>query len=241
MKKKRIHLVMGFLLVGFLLLSCDGGIVGNGDVKTRTKTIGDFTRLEIHGNFNVFLDQTGEPGLRIEADENLMDIIKVIESGNKLEIRSEVNILRARKKNIYINFDDLKMLEMSGAVKIRSDGRLKLKSLEIAGGGAADVNLELEADWLRIDISGAADFDLTGKVKEANLRISGAGGFDLLDLRTEKMTIEISGAAHARVFATEELKVEISGAGAVRYKGNPDVTKDVSGIGSLKKYLKDEN
>ena len=55
---------------------------------------------------------------------------------------------------------------------------------------------------------------MTGEAKETDLYISGAGGFDLLDLKTERMKIDISGAAHARVYATEELDVEISGAGA---------------------------
>lgn len=236
MKSKKFHIGLGFLLITFMLLSCDNGIVGNGDVRTRMKKIGDFKRIEIQGNFDVFLDQTGAPGLRIEADENIMDIIKVYESGDRLEIRSSVNILRAKKKNLYIQFDDLKELELTGAVEVRSEGKLKLKSLEIYGAGVADVNMDLEADRLSIDVSGAGDFDLSGQVKNADICISGAGGFDLIDLKTEKMTIEISGAAHARVFATEELDVEISGAGAVRYRGNPNISRDVSGIGSLKKY-----
>jgi hypothetical protein len=228
--------VMGLIIASVLFISCDAGIVGNGDVQTRTKSIDDFNRLEISGNFNVYLDQSGRPGLKIEADENIMDIIEVRQTGNTLEIRTEVNIIRAKKKDLYINFDELKKMEISGAVEIRADDRLKFKTLEITGGGAADINLDMEADWLRVDISGAADFDLTGEAREADLIISGAGGFDLIDLKTEKMSIDISGAAHARVYATEDLDVEISGAGAVRYKGSPDIKRDISGIGSLKRY-----
>jgi len=236
MKKSKFYIGIGSIMIAFLLLSCDAGIVGNGDVTTRTEKISDFNRLEIQGNFNIFLDQTGKAGLRIEADENLMDIIEVNDYGNKLEIRSEVNILRARKKNIYIQFDELKRMELLGALEVRSDGKLRFKSLDITGGGAADVNLDLEADWLSIDMSGAGDFDLTGEAEQVDLRLSGAGGFDMIDLKTEKMFIDISGAAHARVYATKVLDVEISGAGAVRYKGDPEVSRDVSGIGSLKRY-----
>ena len=236
MKLRRLYAGTGFLIMAALLFSCDAGIVGNGDVKTETRTISDFKRLEIHGNFNVFLNQSGKHGLRIEADENLMDIIKVSEYGDKLEIRSEVNIIRARKNNIYIDFDEIKRLELTGALEISSNNRLEFSTLDIYGGGAINLNLDLEADWLNMDISGAGDFDFTGKAKEVDLRISGAGGFDLLDLETRKMDIEISGAAHARVYVTDELDVKISGAGAVRYKGNPETRSDISGIGSLKRY-----
>lgn len=236
MEKRKIHLVTGSLLICALLLSCSSGIVGNGEVISQNKKTGDFTSLEIHGNFDVFLNQSEEAGVRIEADENIMDIIKVVESDNKLKIISELNILRARKKNLYINYKDLKNLELTGAVHLRSDGKNIFKSLDIVGGGAMDVKLEIEAERLGIEMSGAADFDLSGKVKEADLSISGAGGFDMIEMRSEKMAIEISGAAHARVFVSEELRVDISGAGAVRYKGNPEIKRNVSGVGSLKRY-----
>lgn len=232
----RVKILLGLIAASLLFISCDSGIVGNGDVQTRTKSIDDFNRLEISGNFNVYMEQTGRAGLRIEADENIMDIIEVRQTGNTLEIRTEVNILRAKKKDLYISFDKLKKMEISGAVEMRSEDRLEFKTIEITGGGAADINLDMEADWLRIDMAGAADFDLTGEAKEADLYISGAGGFDLLDLRTEKMKIDISGAAHAKVWATEELDVKISGVGGVKYKGHPEVNRDVSGIGSLKRY-----
>jgi hypothetical protein len=236
MKRNSLIVGVGLLMAAMLLASCDAGIVGNGDVQTQTKTIKDFDRLEIDGNFNVFLDQTGKAGLRIEADENIMDVIKVYESGNKLEIRSEVNILRAKKKDLYINIDDLKKLELFGAIEIRSEGKLSFQTLDIDGSGAIDMNMDVEADMLKIDISGAADFDLKGKVENAELVLSGAGGFDLIDLEVEKMNVEISGATHAKVYVTDDLKVEISGVGVVKYKGHPDITKNVSGIGSLKKY-----
>jgi hypothetical protein len=236
MKKKALRYGVGLFLASLLFLSCDTGIVGNGEVQTRTKSIGDFTRLEVSGNFNLFLSQTGKPGLRIEADENIMDIIKITETGNKLEIYSELNIIRARKKDIYISFDQLKEIELGGALEVRGENQLNFNTLEIYGGGAADVNLNIKSDLLRIDISGAGDFDLEGEVRNADLIISGAGGFDLLDLRTERMKVKISGAAHARVYATEDLDVEISGAGAVRYRGNPEISRNISGIGTLKKY-----
>ena len=236
MKKKTLRFGLGLFLVSLLFLSCDSGIVGNGEVQTRTKSIGDFSRLEISGNFNVFFDQTGKPGLRIEADENIMDIIKIRETGDKLEIYSDLNIIRARKKDIYISFNKLKEIELGGALEVRGDGQLKFNTLNIYGSGAADVNLDIKSDFLRIEIAGAGDFDLEGEVRNADLEISGAGGFDFRDLRTERMKIKISGLARATVYATDDLDVDISGAGAVRYRGNPEISRNISGIGTLKKY-----
>jgi len=236
MKKTVMIYGVGLFLVSLLFLSCDTGIVGNGEVQTRTKSIGDFNRLEISGNFNVYLDQTGKAGLRIEADENIMDIIRVHESGNKLEIYSELNIIRARKKDLYISFDKLKEMELSGALEVRGEDELRFNTLEIYSSGASDVNLEIKSDFLRVEVSGAGDFDMKGEVRNADLDISGAGGFDFIDMKSERMKITISGLAHASVFATEELDVEISGAGAVRYRGKPEISRSISGIGSLKSY-----
>ena len=223
-------------ILALSLTSCDFGVVGNGNVEVRDENIKNFSRLEIKGNFDVYLTQERTSSLRIEADENLQDIIHVFQDGNKLKIVATENILRAKKKNLFISFSDLAKLDLTGALDIRGETTVEVKSLAIICNGAVDLSLDLDTDKLRLDVSGAANCDLEGRADDVNLELSGAGDFNAIDLRSEIMSIELSGAAHARVFATDELHVEISGVGSIRYKGDPEIRKSISGIGSLKKY-----
>ncbi len=212
------------------------GVVGNGNVEERTEDIDKFSRIEISGNFDVFLLEGKRPGLRIVADENLQDIIKVRHSGSLLIIDTRENILRAKKKSLYITYTDLERIELTGAIDIVSESTLDLRSLTILCSGASDINLDIVADKLYLDVSGATDCDLEGVVDKVDLELSGAGDFNAIDLKTKEFSIEMSGAGHVRVYVTEELNVNISGVGSIRYKGNPNIRKSISGIGSLKRY-----
>ncbi len=234
-KYNKLVFALGFLVL-LLGTSCINGIVGNGDVEERVEDINNFDRLYISGNFNVYLSQDRQVGLKIEADENLQDIIEVRQIGDKLIIECDRTIIRAKKNDLHITVRDLQKLDLSGAIDIRTEEILDLESLSVFSSGALDMNFEVEARRLRIDISGAAECDLEGKVNEVTLILSGAGDFNSLDMEVDEMSIEMSGAAAAKVHVTEILDVEISGAGSVKYKGDPKLHKQISGIGSLKRY-----
>lgn len=223
-------------LFALSLSSCDFGVVGNGNVEVRDEKIKKFTRLEIVGNFDIFLTQARTSSLRIEADENLQEIIDVYQDGNRLKIVARENILRAKKKSLFISFSDLAKMDLTGAIDIRGETPVDVKSLAIICNGAIDMKMEFDTEKLRLDISGAANCDIEGQAEELIIELSGAGDFNAIDLRAKIVSIELSGAAHARVFATEKLEVDISGVGVIRYKGDPEIRKSISGIGSLKKY-----
>jgi hypothetical protein len=230
-----IGLILTILLLIILMIACQGGIIGNGKVVTRTEDVGKFTRLVIGGNFNVFLTQSDNPSLKLEMDENLMDIVRITEEGNTLRIDTKINILQARQKNLYITVKDLEKLDLTGAVKLTNDSVLQLHSLNILAAGAVRLDMSVETRQLKLDLAGASECNIRGKADELRMQLSGAGDFDAYDLIASDVEIDMSGAGSARVYATEQLDVSISGAGSVRYRGDPDVHKRISGIGSLKR------
>ena len=223
------------LPVIFGLPGCVGGIVGNGDVETRTEEVGPFNRVIISGNFHVFLEQSSKSYLRFEMDENLFDILRIKETGSTLRIETEMNIIRAREKKIFIGTPEVDKLDLSGAVELSTDGSFKAKSLVISCSGAVELNLELETERLKLDLSGASDCNISGTTNQLTVDISGAGDFNARQLQAKNVWIDLSGAGSARVYASEELDVSISGVGSVRYGGDPTVHKNISGLGSLKR------
>ncbi len=217
------------------LTSCQGGIVGNGKVETRNEKVGNFDKLDISGNFHVYLEPSEKPYLRMEMDENLYDIVKVSQEGSTLRIQTRINILQARDKNLYIGIRDLEKMDLSGAIKLVSDSVLRLNNLNIQVSGAGRLDFEIEAKKLKLDLSGASECDLRGKVEGLVIQLSGAGDFDALDLIANDVRIDLSGAGNARVYAKKSLDVSISGVGSVRYRGEPEIQKNISGLGSLKR------
>ena len=213
-----------------------GGIKGDGNVIKEDRTISGFTSLEVSGAFHVYLYQGKTESLTLEADKNLMEVIVTEVKGDKLKIYTKENIQRATELNVYLTFEELEMIDISGAVSIQGEGMLEFDELYLDGSGASEITMEMNVASLNADFSGASEIELSGNAKTASFDFSGASEIDALEFKIMNCELDVSGASDARVHVLENFEVNVSGAASVKYKGTPHVSKDVSGAGSIKKY-----
>jgi hypothetical protein len=212
------------------------GIKGNGNVVTEERSVSGFDAISVGGAYDVYLTQGSGEELKIEAESNLMEYIKTKVMGGTLYIECDENLKPTKSMKLYITFKDLEEIEASGACDIESVNAFKLDELELDVSGASEINFDLNLDRLEADFSGASDVKLAGTAGEMEMDISGAGELDALELEAEKVKLDVSGAATAKVYAKTFLEVDVSGAATVKYKGNPQVDSEVSGAGSVKPY-----
>ncbi len=233
-----------FLIIFSLLLLASTGLMGSciditgekgdGNVVKEDRQVSGFTSLEVSGAFQVFLYQGKSESLTVEADQNLMPLIKTEVKGDRLKIYTEGSIKKATKMNIYLTFEELEMIDISGAVSIKSDDMLHFDELVLDGSGASEIHLNMDVAVLNADFSGASEIDLAGSAKSASFDLSGASEIDAYEFVIAHCELDVSGAAEANIHVSDNLEVDISGAASVRYKGNPRVSSDISGAGSLK-------
>ena len=225
-----------------LLTSCHyfGGerVHGNGHIKTESRTAGHFVAVDVSGSIDVFIKQDSVRSIRIEADENLLEFITVDTDGEKLFIheRDGYNLDPTRDIKVYVSSPLFKHLEASGACDIISENQINAsENLGIGMSGSCGVQIDVRAPKVDADLSGACKIELKGQTKE--FRVEGSGSTDIIckDLLAEDVSVGISGAGEAEVFASVKLNVQVSGSGDVRYRGNAAVTQDVSGAGTVKK------
>jgi hypothetical protein len=236
---KKLSMLALSLILGLVTLSSSAcmfmkGVDGNGNVKKETRDVSSFDAIKIGGAFDIFLSQGNSEGLVIEADENLLDLIKSEVRNGTLVIDTKKNIRDSKELNLYISFKDLKKMNLSGAVELESEGKLTFDNLKINGSGASEITLELEANKLECDFSGASETELIGSAKYCSVDSSGASELDAYDFVVGEYDIEISGAGDAVNHCSEVLNAHISGAASIHYKGNPKVDSHVSGAGSIK-------
>jgi len=231
-----------YIFIAFLLLASTGlmgsciplvGEKGDGDVVKEERQVSGFTSLEVSGAFKVYLYQGKSESLTVEADQNLMDNIITEVKGDKLEIYTKGTIRKATKMNIYLSFEELEMIDISGAVSIVGEDRMTFAELNIDGSGASEIDLIMDVELLEADFSGASEIDLSGEAKFVRFELSGASEINAFDFKVAHFELEVSGAADAKIYVTGNLDVEISGAASVRYKGSPQVNSEISGAGSL--------
>ncbi len=241
MKKIKVKskLLSGILLLFILSVSAGciemiRGVRGNGNVVTQQIGVKSFDAIKVGGSFEVYLNQADTESLKIEADENLMDLISARVRDNTLIITTREQIRDAKALKVYITFKDLRKMNFSGAVEVTGMNKLNFNDLSFHASGASEVELNIAAKGLEMDLSGASEIDIKGYVKDVNMDISGAVDLSAYELETDNFNIEISGAAKARINVNKKLDARISGAGSLRYKGNPNLKTRVSGAGSIR-------
>ncbi len=213
-----------------------GGTSGDGNVLKETRIVGSFNSIEVSGAFDVVIKQGATEEVTVETDHNILPLVKTTVEGGTLKVDTRKPINHTTVLKVYVTVKDLKMIDISGAVNIHTDGVLTVPELSIDGSGASDAKMELAVQKLKLDCSGATKLKFSGTAVDVSMELSGASDIFGYDLAAENYDIEISGAGNAQISVSKKLHAEISGAGSVKYKGTPtEIDQSVSGAGSIKK------
>ena len=236
MKTRKNYSVL-FLILATLLLNCNVvGERGNGNVVKQERKVAAFNAIDVSGAFDVYITQGSTQLVVVEADENLLPLIRTEVKGGILMVGNEKPIRDPKSLKVHITVPDLKGIEISGAVNLHSQNKLTFSELEIKISGAAGITLELAVQKLEIGSSGGSEMKLSGMANRVDMNVSGAVNLHAFDLMTEVIHLKISGAGDAEINVSRELYADISGAASVRYKGDPPkVDANASGAGSIKK------
>lgn len=235
--KKLFLLITASALLAFA--SCNfNNVKGNGHVVDKTFTEKGFKDIDAGSVMQVHLKQGPEFSVRVEAEDNILALMKVYTEKEKLVIgfKDNTSVSPTKDIHVYITAPEYRNIDGSGACNVSSDGKLTGNVMAVELSGASNTRLDLDVNKLSIDASGASEIELQGKAAYFSVDASGSTSVKAYPLRADHVTIGISGSGDAEVSVLSSLKVDISGAGSVSYKGNPSsVQKDVSGAGSVDK------
>ena len=212
MKLKQLLFLLAAITV---VTSCDDrGIFANGNIISESRSVANFTSLDISVPAKIYITQDPQQEVRIETHEDIMATVETNVVNGELNIGFSRSIRNLSTLNIYISAADYERIELSGAAKLSSEGCLTLGTLEIRSSGASNINI-------------------CGQADEVSLHLSGASEFKSYNMQAQTVRAVVSGATNVQVTAEQQLNVIISGASRVRYKGNPQIDSDISGAGSL--------
>lgn len=191
------------------------GEKGSDNVKTESREVSGFTTIDVSGAFEVEITAQKEFSLEVEADDNLLPLIRTEVDGDTLVIKSEKSFKSNNPLKVRISAPDISGLELSGASKVNL--------------------VNLNNDSLSLDSSGASKIKIEGTTGNFDIEMSGASRLDSENLKAENVFVESSGASNLNVFVTNVLKANLSGATNVTYSGNPkSIDKKTSGASSVK-------
>ncbi|MBP1637805.1 MAG: hypothetical protein H6Q18_594, partial [Bacteroidetes bacterium] len=99
---------------------------------------------------------------------------------------------------------------------------------------ASKATLECNISDLTLSLSEAAKLEMTGKAQNIQLEASGAANFKGGNLQSKNVTVNMSGASRADVFASESLHAKLNGASTLYCYGSPkDVHQTTSRVSKI--------
>ena len=190
-------------------------VTGSGKRETQKRDLPPFTSISTEGAFDIRVVCQKDRSLEIEADDNILPLIRTEVSNNVLRIRNSGNYSTKDDVQVRITVPDLEGLTVSGA-------------------GTVDIK-NVDNDQFEVDLNGAPTIEVSGETENLKLKANGAGKIDSHKLRATNVSVTSNGVSRVDVYAGEKLDVKISGPSHVTYDGEPTINKTINGPGSLEK------
>ena len=190
------------------------GVEGSGNVTAEKRSVSGFKSVDVGGVFQVEITAGKDYAVEVEADDNLIPLIKTEVSGDVLKVELDKKVSTKNPLKVRISAPNIEGIEASGASKV-----------SVAG---------IKNDSLSIDSSGASKMTIAGETADLKVEVSGASNIDAAGLNAVNATVDASGASHVDVNVSGDLKSDASGASRITYSGSPkNVEKKASGASSV--------
>ncbi len=229
-------IIFTLILIPFAVLISSSSFAD--DKIERDYDIEDFTQIYLKGPYEVHLRQSGKCSLTIIAKEDYFDELEVENRGDELMIDLEgKHYKKKRGIEVYIQFKDLKKLEIQGAVDLICENKIRTTNLKLEFEGAGNVELNVSANKIISEIAGVGNFEIVGETDYHKVEFDGIGNYEAQDLRSKYTIVESNGIGSVKVYASNKFKGEATGIGSIEYFGDPDdVSIDASGLGSVHRH-----
>ncbi|CAM3476141.1 head GIN domain-containing protein [Zobellia roscoffensis] len=239
-----IRIAIAFL-VALFLSSCGfdinigdfgNGEKGNGTVVTDNREVTDqFTEVSASEGLSVYVTQSNEFNIKVEADENIIDLIATDIKNGKLRIHATKNIGDATKK-IYVSLPVISDLRASSGSHLNVENTIESDYLELDGSSGGQINVDVVADVIDIDVSSGAGINISGQAIRGNIDASSGGNINAKTLSLKTCTADASSGGNVKVLVSENLEAGASSGGNVAYSGNATVKTKKSVSGNVHKY-----
>jgi hypothetical protein len=182
---------------------------GAGEVKTETRQVAGFSRIDVGGGIGLTVRIGPAPSLEVRAQENILPLIASNVENATLRIHSTQAYTTSEGVHVTIVTPTLAGIAMSGG----SQG-------QVAG---------LAADELAIDLSGGSALTASGTARSVIVNANGGSRGTLSELAATTVTVDMSGGSTATVRASDEVKGSASGGSRVTVLGDAKLNVQATG------------
>jgi hypothetical protein len=233
MKRISILLSIGSMIV---FSSCER-VIGEGDLRTETRSTGNFTGVETQISGNIYYTQGPEYKVELTAQQNILNVMETPIINNKLVVRfrNNVRVKSHEQITVRVTAPSISGINSSGSENVTVLSPLTSNQLSFNLSGSGNISLpDITTSHLEATISGSGNIYVSsGSATTSHFKISGSGNIDAQNIQSKSAITNTSGSGTIKLNTSETLDVTISGSGSVFYLGNPVINTNISGSGRV--------
>lgn len=231
-------------VLALLFFSCNfdlnlgPGVRGNGDVITETRDLdASFHSIKAAEGLDVYLTQGDSESIKVQADENLHDIILTEVKNGVLHIHTEENIAHSSAQKVMVEFDDIESITSTSGSDVYSTNTIRADRLELKSTSGSDMELEIDAKTVVCKSTSGSDLRLSGKTDKFTAESSSGSDIKAGNLKARICDAKATSGSDITLFSSQELTAKASSGGDITYYGNPDKVNKSDGVsGSIRKH-----
>jgi len=171
--KKYTALLLVLLLTNLALAQKNEKIKGSKTVTIEQMEIGDFDVLEVNDNVEVYLDRGEKCELKIEADDNLHDIITLDLSAKTLRINTTKKAVNYKKLIVRVSYTkELKRISAKNEAVINAIQEVQLDDITLESYDNSVLNLNVSCANFSLKSSDRSKTELNLKSENAAIELS---------------------------------------------------------------------
>ncbi|SFZ93016.1 Putative auto-transporter adhesin, head GIN domain [Flaviramulus basaltis] len=228
-------------VLSLMLFSCNfdlnlnSGVRGNGNVIKQERTVNEpFSTIKATEGLDVYLTQSNNESITVEADENLHELIMTEIEDGVLKIHTKENIGNATSKKVMVSFKDISSIISTSGSDVFSTNTIIVETLNLKSTSGSDMKLDVNTSVLHCNSTSGSDMHLSGKTLKLIAEATSGSDIKAADLIAESSEVRATSGADITVNTSKELTARASSGGDVKYYGNPEkVNKNDSPSGSI--------
>jgi hypothetical protein len=189
-------------------------VAGDGHVVSEARPVSNLMALDVSGPLEVDVRVGGQPGLQVEADSNLLPLIRTEVRGDTLRVWLEGSVSSHTAMRVSYKVPQLTQVHVSGS------GRM--------------VVTELNGAPLTFVKSGSGVTQLSGRVSTLDIRSSGSGAINASALQSGRTNVNLTGSGRMTVGQVngDAFTANVHGSGELQASGRVQrLTTNVHGSG----------
>lgn len=174
MNMKKISILLLVLLSTTIVLAQKKEkISGSKTIVNKHKNIGDFSSIEVEDNIEISLERGEFPEIKIEADDNLIDVIDIDVTDNILRLSTSKRVTKHKSLKIKVTYTSA------------------LNAITSKNDAVVNVIQEIQTDNLNIKTFDGSKVLMNANTKNFSLQADGNSEIEL-NLKSDKTKIELT-------------------------------------------------